>query len=87
MADGLRTIAEGSANESGHGTYDIFAVENDPTVLYVLETWASVDDAHHHADLVLNDGTVDRVLPLLGERLETVTLTMVVSKRHGGEAA
>lgn len=87
VTDGLRTIAEGIGDEAGHATYDVFAVEGDPTVFYVLETWASAEDAHRHADLVLDDRTVDRVLPLLGERLETQTLRTVVSKRHEGAAA
>ncbi len=87
VTDALRTIADGIAAEPGHTTYDVFAVDGDPTLLYVLETWASAADADRHARLVLDDGSVDRVLPLLGERLATMTLTPVVSERVEGAAA
>ncbi len=87
VTDALRTVADGIAAEPGHATYDVFAVDGDPTLLYVLETWASAADADRHARRVVDDGSVDRVLPLLGERLETMTLTTVASKHVEGAAA
>jgi quinol monooxygenase YgiN len=87
----LRGTAAAVASEHGHLTYDVSAVEGDPTTLYVLETWASAVDARRHADLVLDNGAVDRVLPLLRERLDTVTLVPIASHAaghdQGGEAA
>lgn len=78
-ADLLRETAAAVAAEQGHLRYDAFAVEGDPATLYVFEAWASADDARRHADLVLSNGAVDRVLPLLRERIDTVTLIPIAS--------
>ncbi len=53
--------------------------------MYVLEAWVSIDDARRHADLVLGNGGVDRVLPLLRERLDTVTLIPIASSAPTGK--
>jgi quinol monooxygenase YgiN len=84
-AELLRGTAAAVASEHGHLTYDLSAVEGDPTTLYVLETWASADDARRHADVVLDNGAVDRVLPLLPERLDTVTLLQIASHAAGDD--
>lgn len=81
----LRGTATEVASEPGHVSYAVFAVEGDPTTLYVLESWASVADARRHADRVLGDGAVDRVLPLLGDRLDTVTLVPIVLSSAAGD--
>ena len=44
-----------------------------PTAVRLITRFATVDDA----DLVLRDGSVDRVLPLVREGLATVTLERV----------
>lgn len=75
----LRTTAAAAATEQGHLRYDVFAVEGDPTTLYVLEAWDSVDDARRHADLVLGARGLDLVQPLLREQLDTVTLIPIRS--------
>lgn len=85
VGDLLRSTAVAAASEQGHLSYEAVAVEGDPTTLYVLEAWASVDDARRHADLVLGNGGVDRVLPLLRERLDTVTLVPIASSALTGE--
>lgn len=91
IGDLLRGTAAAAASEPGLLSYDVFAVVGDPTTLYVLEAWESVDDARRHADLVLGNGGVDRVLPLLRERLDTVTLVPIASSapagNKGGRAA
>jgi quinol monooxygenase YgiN len=83
--DLLRATAAAVAAEQGHLRYDVFAVEGDPATLYVFEAWASADDARRHADLVLSNGAVDRVLPLLREPLDTVTLIPIVCHAATGE--
>lgn len=80
----LRATAAAAASEQGHLSYDVFAVEGDPTTLCVLEMWASVDDARRHADLVLGNGGANRVLPLLREPLDTVTLIPIASAAPAG---
>lgn len=82
--DLLRATAAAVVAEPGHLSYDVFAVEGDPATLYVLEAWASAHDAGRHADLVLSNGAVDRVLPLLRAPLDTVTLIPIVSHAAAG---
>jgi quinol monooxygenase YgiN len=77
LLDELRAIAVSVVAEAGHLTYNVFADQDDPKSLYVIETWACAADAQRHADLVLGDGTVERVAPLLRGPLRTITLKPV----------
>ena len=86
VGDLLRGTAAGAASEQGHLSYEVLAVATDPTTLYVLEAWASGEDAQRHADLVLAGDGIDRVLPLLRERLDTETLIPLTSSTLSGKA-
>lgn len=74
LAEALRGTAASVVTEPGHLTYDVLVDQADPTTLYVVETWASAEDAHRHEERVVTDGGVERVAPLLAEELTTMTL-------------
>ncbi|MFE2541678.1 putative quinol monooxygenase [Actinacidiphila glaucinigra] len=65
LLDELRAIEVSVVAEPGHLVYNVFADQDDPKNLYVIETWTSAADAKRHEDLVIGDGTVERVAPLL----------------------
>jgi quinol monooxygenase YgiN len=75
----LRAMAMSVAVEPGHLTYGVFADQDDPKNLYVIETWAGATEARRHEDLVLGNGTVKRVAPLLTGPLRTLTLRPVAT--------
>lgn len=77
--DELRAIAVSVVAERGHLTYNVFADRDDPKNLYVIETWACASDAQRHEDLVLGNGTVERVTPLLAGPLRTLALRPVAT--------
>nr|WP_272923762.1 antibiotic biosynthesis monooxygenase [Streptomyces sp. SID3343] len=79
LFDELRAIAVSVVAEPGHLTYSVFADRDDPKNLYVIETWAGASDARRHEDLVLGNGTVERVTPLLAGPLRTLTLRPVAT--------
>ncbi|MEU0971392.1 antibiotic biosynthesis monooxygenase [Streptomyces sp. NPDC005917] len=79
LLDELRAIAVSVVAEPGNLTYGVFADQDDPRDLYVIETWAGATDARRHEDLVLGNGTVKRVTPLLTGSLRTVTLRPVAT--------
>ncbi|WP_329187990.1 putative quinol monooxygenase [Actinacidiphila glaucinigra] len=77
LLDELRAIEVSVVAEPGHLTYTVFADQDDPKDLYVIETWAGAADAQRHEDLVIGDGTVERVAPLLTGPLRTLALRLV----------
>jgi quinol monooxygenase YgiN len=79
LLDELRGIAVSVVAEAGHLTYDVFADQADPRNLYVVETWAGASDARRHEELVLGNGAVERVTPLLTGPLQTLTLLPVAT--------
>lgn len=74
LAAELRVTAAAVEAEPGHRSYNVFVDQDDPTSLYVVEAWASAADARRHAELVVTNGAVQRVAPLLAEELTTRTL-------------
>ncbi|WP_329459858.1 putative quinol monooxygenase [Streptomyces sp. NBC_01497] len=83
LLDELRAIEGSVVAEYGHLTYDVFADQDHPLDLYVIETWAGATDAQRHEDLVLGNGTVQRVMPLLTAPLRTLTLLPVATDSAG----
>jgi quinol monooxygenase YgiN len=79
LLDELRATTVSVEAEPGHLTYDVFADQDDPRSLYVIETWADASDAKRHEDLVLGNGTAERVAPLLTGPLRTLTLRPVAT--------
>jgi len=79
LLDELRAIAVSVVAEPGHLTYKVFADQDDPKNLYVIETWAGATDAQRHEDLVLGNGAVERVDPLLTGPLRTLSLRPVAT--------
>ncbi|MDX3215156.1 antibiotic biosynthesis monooxygenase [Streptomyces sp. ME02-6991-2B] len=77
LLDELRAIEVSVVAEPGHLAYNVFADQDDPRNLYVIETWAGAGDAERHEDLVIGDGTVERVAPLLTGPLRTLSLRPV----------
>ncbi|WP_197376862.1 putative quinol monooxygenase [Mycolicibacterium baixiangningiae] len=83
----LQALAASVVTEPGHLSYEVFADQDDPKNLYVIETWASASSARRHEDLVLNNGTVERVAPLLTGALQTLTLRPVATANPTREPA
>lgn len=77
LLDELRAIEVSVVAEPGHVAYNVFADQDDPKNLYVIETWTNATDAKRHEDLVVGDGTVERVAPLLTGPLRTLSLRRV----------
>ncbi len=87
LVDELRATAASVVTEPGHVTYGVFTDQANARALYVIETWASAADARRHEELVVDNGAVARVAPLLAEELRTHTLRPVDLDGHAGQAA
>ncbi len=48
MAALLAAMSRSVRDEPGHVAYEAFRAQEDPTVLYVQETWATPEDANGH---------------------------------------
>lgn len=79
VSDELRAIAVSVVAEPGHLSYEIFADQDDPRNFYVIETWAGISHARRHEDLVLDNGAVERVVPLLTDAPRTLTLRPITT--------
>lgn len=79
VEDELRRMAQMVPDERGYLSYDVYADEAAAT-LYVVETWATSEDARRHQERVEANGAVGRVAPLLREVPRTLTLRPVVPR-------
>ena len=79
VEDELRRMAQGVPDEPGHLFYEVYADEAAAT-LYVVETWATSEDARRHQERVETTEAVGRVAPLLQKAPRTLTLRPVVPR-------
>lgn len=77
MAALLAAMSRSVRDEPGHVAYEAFRAQEDPTVLYVQETWATPEDADGHIRRVASDPAAQRASALLARPIETVTLLAV----------
>jgi quinol monooxygenase YgiN len=74
VAGKLATLARAVPAEPGNIDYNAFAVEGQPDVYYIIESWTSHADAERHATRVVQDGLIDEVADLITEAPDTITL-------------
>ncbi|WP_249998564.1 putative quinol monooxygenase [Actinoplanes sp. M2I2] len=85
LVDELRKTAASVTDEPGHVAYELLIELSTARTLYVVERWATEADARRHEQLVVSNGAVDRVAPLLAEPINTVTLAPVPAEHEGGD--
>lgn len=78
MAALLSDMSEAVRSEPGHVTYGAFRVREDPTVIYVQETWASQADADAHLNRAAPAAA--KATGLLAGSIETVTLVAIEAR-------
>lgn len=73
----LSNLSRGVRAEPGHVAYEAFRAREEPTVLFVTETWSSREAADGHVARVAADPGAQAAQALLARPIETVTLLAV----------
>lgn len=85
LASRLAELDESVPSEPGNLSYTVMAVEDDPLVFFITESWATRANAAQHAERVAASDTAERVASLLAGPIDTRNLKPLQAANSGNE--